>query len=133
MVSSVLTLTAEQVQQLLMLLPSANSHPLPNFAGTLFSFSTLHSSMWIIDTGATDHMISDIYLFFAHSTISSSMHLPNGSSVPVTHVGKVSLFIHITLTNMLCVPSFRYNLLYVSKLFSQSNCLVSFIHDGCTF
>lgn len=37
----------------------------------------------------------------------------------------------ITLTEVLCVPTFTYNLLFISKLFKDTNCQVSFLADKC--
>ena len=51
--------------------------------------------------------------------------MPNGESAQVTHIGIVVLSSSLTLTNVLCVPSFSFNLLSVSTLtLSQPYCLV---------
>ncbi|RVW71130.1 hypothetical protein CK203_059841 [Vitis vinifera] len=57
------------------------------------------TSYWLLDTGATDHMICSPLLY--HSTpkpINASINLPNGTTVPATHIGTVclsdSLFLH---------------------------------------
>ena len=42
--------------------------------------------------------------------------LPNGEAALMTHVGTLKLSSHITLTNVLCVPSFSFNLISVSAL-----------------
>ena len=45
---------------------------------------------WVLDTGATDHIIHSTSLFTKiTSSISSFMHLPNGEKVLVTHIGIV--------------------------------------------
>uniref|UniRef100_A0A2N9GWN9 Uncharacterized protein n=1 Tax=Fagus sylvatica TaxID=28930 RepID=A0A2N9GWN9_FAGSY len=63
-------------------------------------------------SGVTDHMIHSITLF---TTISSVLHtnveLPNGEFALVTHIGTVKLSNSLTLTNVLCVPSFSFNLI----------------------
>ena len=54
-----------------------------------------------------------------HSIISIThcfVELPNGESTQFTHIGLVHLSTHLTLEHVLCVPSFSFNLLYVSKL-----------------
>ena len=49
----------------------------------------------------------------------------------MTHVGTLKLSSHITLTNVLCVPSFSFNLISVSALtHSQPLCLV-FLSNYC--
>lgn len=65
------------------------------FSPYSFDISTLHSDDWIIDSGATDHMVPSIA---PHITVK----LPNGESVIVTHTGTVQLSASIVLENVLC-------------------------------
>jgi hypothetical protein len=58
----------------------------------LFFFSSCQTSIscqhhsWIIDTGATDHMINSVSLFTSiTATISTKVKLPNGNFALVTH------------------------------------------------
>ena len=87
---------------------------------------------WVINTGATDHIVCSKHLLTSFSEISHTVvGLPNGESTIVTHVGTIKLSSHITLTNVLCALSFSFNLLYVSALtHSQSLCLV-FLSTYC--
>jgi hypothetical protein len=72
---------------------------------------------WIIDTGATDHMVYLIsFLTTIISVVAKHVRLPNGDLAAVTHMGSVKLSTTLTLTNVLCVPSFSFNLISVSKL-----------------
>jgi hypothetical protein len=65
------------------------------------------STPWIIDTGATDHIINCPSLFTTiTAVVSSFVKLPNGSVVPVTHIGTVFISYNLILTEVLCVPSF---------------------------
>jgi hypothetical protein len=90
----------------------------------------LHS--WIIDTGATDHMISTISLFTSiTATISSRVKLPNGDYAMVTHIGTVKLSEHLILHDVLCVPSFSFNLISASKLIKPLNCCLIFLANFC--
>ena len=81
---------------------------------------------WVIDTGATDHIVCSMHLLTSFTAISHTMvELPNGEAALVTHVGTIKLSSHITLTNVLCVPFFSFNLISVSALtHSQPLCLV---------
>lgn len=102
--------------------------PIPNMTGTTFCLSsTSHSQInWIIDTGATDHMVhSQSSLSHVVSTISSTVKLPNGHSAAVTHIGHVQISPTLTL-NVLCVSSFDFNLILVSQLTREINCCVFF-------
>ena len=51
--------------------------------------------MWIVDTGATNHMVSQLDMFIRGSMIklevSKSVYLPNGNTTQVTHVGSCAL------------------------------------------
>ena len=81
---------------------------------------------WVINTGATDHIVCSVSLLTSITGISHSMvQLPNGESVVVTHVSTIQLSSHITLTNVLCIPSFSFNILSVSSMTkTKSLCLV---------
>ena len=81
---------------------------------------------WVLDTGGTDHFVCLVDLLTSiTATIQSLVHLPKGESTQVTHIGTVVLSSSLTLTNVLYVPSFNFNLLYVSTLtLSQPHCLV---------
>ena len=87
---------------------------------------------WVLDIGATDHFVCLIDLLTSiTATMQSLVQLQNGESAQVTHIGIVTLSSLLTLTNVLCVPSFSFNLLFVSTLtFSQSYCLV-FLSTYC--
>ena len=87
---------------------------------------------WVLDTGATDHFVCSVDLLTSiTATVQSLVHLPNGESAQVTHIGTVILSSSLTLTNVLCVPSFSFNLLSVSTLtLSQPYCLV-FLSNYC--
>ena len=87
---------------------------------------------WVLDTGATDHFVCSVDLLTSiTATMQSLVHLPNGESAQVTHIGTITLSSSLTLTNVLCVPSFSFNLLSVSTLtLSQPYCLV-FLSTYC--
>ena len=108
----------------------------PNLSHSVFSsYTTSHSNIkhnsWILDTGATDHMVYSIScLSTITSTIQATVELPNGNMVPVTHIGTVKLSSSLILTDVLCVPSFHFNLISVSKLVYSSLCLI-FLSNYC--
>jgi hypothetical protein len=87
---------------------------------------------WIIDTGATDHMVCSIsFLSTVTSIISKQVRLPNGNHVEVTHIGTVRVSATLILTNVLCVSSFSFNLIYVSKLIQNFHCCLIFFAEFC--
>jgi hypothetical protein len=91
-----------------------------------------HKQPWIIDTGATDHMVSSIHHFTTiTAVISSHVKLPNGQFALVTHIGTVKFSDSLILTNVLCVPSFSFNLISASKLIKSTLCCLIFIPKFC--
>ena len=89
---------------------------------------------WVIDIGAIDYIVCSMHLLTSFMEISHTMvELPNGEFALVTLVGTIKVSSYITLTNVLCVPSFSFNLLFVSALtYSQPFCLV-FLSTYCLY
>ena len=87
---------------------------------------------WVLDEGATNHIIHSISLFTKiTNSISSFAHLPNDEKVLATHIGTVQVTPSLILEDVICVPAFSFNLILVSKLTkSLSYCLV-FLSNYC--
>ena len=112
-------------------------HPSTNLDHSVFSSNlvippALLPNEWIIDNGATDHMVHSIsYLtkitFVAHI----SVKIPNGVFVLATHVGQVQLSCDLILDNVLCVPSFSFNLISIGKLTHYLRCCCIFLSQFC--
>ncbi|XP_057980027.1 uncharacterized protein LOC131165892 [Malania oleifera] len=155
---SQMSLTPEQYTQLLALLkpisgnqafiPSANhamvtpsssdtnNHKISSISLCFSIFTSKSSNVseipWIIDTRATDHMICSKSLFHSiQSTISSSVALPNGQIVPVTHIGTAKVAKNLILHDALCVPNFSFNLISAKKMTQELNCCLVFFFDYC--
>jgi hypothetical protein len=65
------------------------------------------------------------------SIVVNQVKLPNGNFAAVTHIGTVRLSATLTLTNVLCVPSFLFNLIYVSKFINVLHCCLIFLAKFC--
>ncbi|XP_011071708.1 uncharacterized protein LOC105157106 [Sesamum indicum] len=78
-----------------------NFAQLDNFAGTSMNSTCIVSGSWIIDSGATSHICGDIHLFqsFTTPTHPLTIHLPNGQTQAVSHIGSVALSPEITLSH----------------------------------
>ncbi|XP_074326857.1 uncharacterized protein LOC141664804 [Apium graveolens] len=142
-------LTPEICSQLMQLLKSSqplsentstpNTFSSANFVGTLTTlssvvcFSNSTNASWILDSGASDHMCFQKNLFFSLSPLSQSITISmhNGQVLSIDFVGTVPVTPDITLTDVLFVPHFKYNLLSVSKLIQSLNYSVMFTHNGC--
>lgn len=88
---------------------------------------------WIVDTRASDHMTSTSASFNSTTPLSIPIHvtLADGTAKLVTHTGHIPLNQTITSNNVLQVPEFKYNLLYVIKLLSDHNLCAIFYPDKC--
>ena len=72
---------------------------------------------WILASGAIDHMVHSIHFFTSiTSSVQISVRLPTGDIVKVTHIGTVKVLATLTLEHVLCIPSFSFNLISISKL-----------------
>ncbi|KAF3664944.1 hypothetical protein FXO37_11250 [Capsicum annuum] len=107
-------------------------------AGTILKYSgtcflVFNSTTWIIDLGASEHMCFDASFFPSMTPlhIPLNISLPNSFKVTVTHIGSVSILPNLTLSNVLYVPMFKYNLLSVHRLSAQIKWNVLFTSSEC--
>ncbi|XP_074377150.1 uncharacterized protein LOC141718671 [Apium graveolens] len=56
----------------------------------------------------------------------AGFHLPNNTTIGVTHIGDVKFQSGLILHHVLCVPRFTHNLLSISKLLKDSNLTATF-------
>ena len=68
-----------------------------------------------------------VHLLTYFTAINCVVELPNGKTAMVTHPGSIFLSETLILTNVLCVPSFSFNLLSVSQL----TCCLIFLSTFC--
>ncbi|EOY25713.1 Uncharacterized protein TCM_027093 [Theobroma cacao] len=86
----------------------------------------------IMDSGASDHIAYSLNKFISARPVTNSfVQLPNNKRAIVTHVGVVKLTSLLTLKNVFCVPSFRFNLVSVGQLTRTKNTSVLFIDKYC--
>jgi hypothetical protein len=112
--------------------PSCSQHSVFSASHIHIMNNPSHSNVWIIDTGATDHMVSSIsFLTTITAVVSKKVKLPNGSFAEVTHVGTVKISATFILTNVVCVPSFTFNLISASKLTKNHKCCLIFLAGFC--
>ncbi|KAL5821159.1 hypothetical protein ACOSQ3_023041 [Xanthoceras sorbifolium] len=93
-------------------------------------FSSNH--LWIVDSGATRHICSQLQAFISlkaihHVTVTS----PNHVKIPVQFAGDIRLSSNLVLKDVLFVPQFKINLISVSALISGSSLTVQFLNDCC--
>ena len=104
----------------------------PIFSAQVVDKHAYESNTWILDTSATDHMVHSVTQFTEiTSIVQTFVFFPNGEQALVTHVGTVQVSSTLTLTGVLCVPSFSFNLISVSKLTKNISCCLIFLGDCC--
>ena len=93
------------------------------------------SSKWVIDSGATDHMTGNPSLFSSYQSHNSSSNvtLADGSTSCVLGSGSITPTPLISLSSVLSLPQFAFNLISVSKLTRALKCCISFFPDHCLF
>ena len=100
-------------------------------ANTAARQSAPNHPSWIIDTGASHHIVQDLeHLTLADSYPGSDKVLVgDGTGLEITHIGHTTLNTKhksLNLNQVLCVPNMKSNLLSVSKLCKTNNCSVEF-------
>ncbi|XP_056685767.1 uncharacterized protein [Spinacia oleracea] len=89
----------------------------------------------IIDTGASDHMASNLALFNTLQNLKQPLKvgLPDGSVKYITQIGTIQLTPHIVLSNVLYIPDFKHNLLSVGRLLDHNKLYAHFSPTSCSF
>lgn len=105
-------------------------------AGKALSVSE-NNKVWIVDTGATNHMVSHLDMFIKGTVsklaVPKMVSLPNGNTTQVTHVGSCALSDKSIISNVFYLPEFKYNLMSVSKLTKELDCSVTFFPNFYIF
>lgn len=103
-------------------------------AGTLIpSMSNYINHNWIVDTGASNYMTSNLKILKECQPVPPSqrsmVQLPTGNVVSVSHISKSSVFKDQDISNVLFIPDFKCNLLSVSQLTKELQCSAAFFPD----
>jgi len=145
--SAGVTLTKDQYQNLMSLLEKSNlvtkcsTNVVKGIIYSSFSggnscyanFDNNHADTgWIIDTGATHHTCFDLKWFGNCTKIKHiSVNLPNGNTIKAHCRGQVRLTQELSIDNVLYLPQFAVNLISVSKLSKEQNCILQFEANEC--
>ena len=92
-------------------------------------------SPWIVDSGASDHMTGDATILDNYSPCNGNLtvRIADGSLSKVAGTGSVVISKDLNLTSVLLVPNLDCNLLSISKLTQEKNCVTKFFKNGCEF
>ena len=119
-------LSGEQWQTLLNILNSTKIGATEKLTGKCFSIQ------WILDTGASHHMTGRLdCLSHVEDMMECPVGLPNGEQTAATKEGKVELNDELKLANVLYVPSLQCNLVSISQLIDEIDCIVYFTKKFC--
>ncbi|MDV3181262.1 MAG: hypothetical protein Q8830_03595 [Candidatus Phytoplasma australasiaticum] len=104
---------------------TSNSQPRANFAS-----SFTDSADWSVDSGASHCVTIELQnLSLAIDYDGDDVMIGDGKSLSVTHSGTITLntFAHsLRLSNVLCVPKIKKNLISIYQLCNQNNVSVKF-------
>ncbi|KAI5429254.1 hypothetical protein KIW84_034031 [Lathyrus oleraceus] len=134
-------LTQEQYNNILALLQHSKIPSITNSVSTsplvLNSFSSTANgkslTLWILDTGATYHISFNLSAFTSYkSIVPIFVTLSDGSQLSASISGSVHLTPSLVLHNVLYIPSFNVNLIFIAKLSQNNNCYVQFNANSCS-
>lgn len=135
------TFTQEQYQGIQALLQQSNKDATPSHTSNIVQTKAIsscsstqgnQSRQWILDTGATDHFTCNMTCYTTHHSIEPiSIILPDGSTTYASISGTVYISQSLILLDVLYVPSFKVNLISVTKLASDLHCFLTFYSDHC--
>lgn len=93
----------------------------------------IEENVWIMDSGATDHITPHAHLLQNIKTLQVpySVGLPNGNTVLVQSVGECQINEHLKLSDVLLIPSFKFNLMSVWRVTSDYGGSVHFTDSCC--
>ena len=116
------------------LMPTANITQLGSVGKANILSAITKDNTWIIDTGASDHMIRDSSkLQHLHLSSQQVISTANGGTSPIIREGSLVLSNAMTLDIVLVVPSLEYNLSFVRQITSKINCIVTLWPSFCVF
>ncbi|WVY98379.1 hypothetical protein V8G54_030530 [Vigna mungo] len=94
--------------------------------------SDLGTTIWILDSSATDHVVSSLKHLHSYDQIKPvTTNLPNGITIQATRKGTIQLYDKICLKDVLYIPGFCYNLISISKLVLHNGVHVIFTNSTC--
>ena len=120
-------MTSAQWQRLLDMLGNSNLKNNPDCLSV-----ELSDSVWLIDSGASRRFTCKFDLLHnLREMTECSVGLPDGKNTIATKKGDVHLTKGIVLRDVFCVPQLNCNLISVTQLCDDLNCLVFFTKTLC--
>jgi len=105
----------------------------PSQPATYAAQATIPPPEWLFDSGSSHHITNDLQNLSLHSNYNGNdhLHVANGMSLPITHVGSTTLNSskpnrNLVLNNVLYAPGVTQNLVSVSQLCNTDNVSIEF-------
>lgn len=112
--STISQFTPDQYSQILKMLDTGKEvipNHLTRTAGMSFTAEAI--AKWIVDSGASSHMVGRLDLLSEHYQSKGQVLAPTGSLATVKHIGSTSIFPGQRITNVMHIPEFKYKFLSV--------------------
>ena len=113
---------------------SVNTCVKGNLGGKIFSANRFNKNKccWILDSGATNHLSCSLGNFLSYNVMELAIvKLPNEKYVNVTHKWVVKITEKLFLQNVVYIPDFNYNIIFVSQLTFSHNLKLIFFSKTC--
>ena len=127
------SIAEDQLKQLLSLIDHQNEPSSPKINAVAKSgLSYIASRNWIINNGVTDHITSSPNLL--HKIKNHPLpfvSLPSGERTKISGQGKFPLNSVYYLHDVLSLPTFKVDLIFVSRLTHKLNCSITFYPHWC--
>ena len=115
--------------------PVSDGIPELNYAGMRYYANILSKrsvNTWIIDSGASYHAIFDKNLYTSNvKLVHDFVQLPNHTKIPITHIGDILLNNRCLLRGVICVPTFKLNLMSINKVCRDNTICFLFAKNFC--
>lgn len=99
---------------------------------SLHNLKGINNSDWLLDIGATDHVFHSKLFFTRLNCIKPIIaRLSNGASITTSFSGSIHFPYNFYLHDVLYIPSFYTNLIFMSKLTSSLNYAFNFTVSHC--
>ncbi|RVW40422.1 Retrovirus-related Pol polyprotein from transposon RE1 [Vitis vinifera] len=90
------------------------------------------NTTWLLDSGASNHVTTDLHNLALHNPFDGTdeIMIGDGSGLPISHTGSTSLTTpshSFTLSNVLCVPTMKRNLISIYQFCKSNNTSIEFL------